>query len=195
SRISSQIISYDDFRNAYPKGEVLSRDTGYRRPYGHNPYQGYDRVGQAPFLYRDPLDPRLPAMERVVSVSHQQLQRIYPFSELEGSPILHDKLGDLSLVLFSEKSMLSALDQSVIQDSRMIPSVTVYDPTVANQVLEFQLQGDKIIDKQTRSEWNRLGYAVDGPLSGERLTPVDSGIHFAFAWLAFNPDTQIYRAN
>jgi hypothetical protein len=27
---------------AYPEGRVLSRETGYPRDYGHNPYVGYD---------------------------------------------------------------------------------------------------------------------------------------------------------
>ena len=29
-------------------------------------------------------------------------------------------------------------------------------------------------------------------LKGARLKPVDSGVHFAFAWLAFNPASEIY---
>lgn len=134
-------------------------------------------------------------MERVVSVSHEGQHKIYPFSELEGSAIVHDMLDDLPVVLFAEKKVLSALDQSSIRDSRMIPSVTVYDARVTDRALEFELIEGKIMDTQTGSQWNRLGHAIQGPLHGERLTPVDSGIHFAFAWLAFNPDTQIYRAN
>jgi len=35
--------------------------------------------------------------------------------------------------------------------------------------------------------------AVAGPLKGRRLAAVDSGVHFAFAWLAFNPDSEIVR--
>ena len=33
----------------------------------------------------------------------------------------------------------------------------------------------------------------EGPLAGERLRALPGGVHFAFAWLAFNPDSQIYR--
>ncbi|MBM3341655.1 MAG: DUF3179 domain-containing protein [Betaproteobacteria bacterium] len=33
---------------------------------------------------------------------------------------------------------------------------------------------------------------IDGPLKGTRLTPVDGGVHFAFAWLAFHPRSEMY---
>jgi hypothetical protein len=29
---------------------VLSRETGFQRQYGLNPYTGYDTIGQSPFL-------------------------------------------------------------------------------------------------------------------------------------------------
>ncbi|MEX1345788.1 MAG: DUF3179 domain-containing protein, partial [Candidatus Limnocylindrales bacterium] len=36
--VPSQIISLDQFAAAYPDGAVLSRDTGFSRDYGRNPY-------------------------------------------------------------------------------------------------------------------------------------------------------------
>lgn len=66
--IPAEVVAFDTFLAAYPLGEVLSRRAGYSRPYGRNPYRGYDRVGQNPFLFEDPVDKRLPAMERVLAV-------------------------------------------------------------------------------------------------------------------------------
>ena len=39
-----------------------------------------------------------------------------------------------------------------------------------------------------------LGRAVSGSLKGTQLEALESGVHFAFAWLAFNPDSEIYSA-
>lgn len=39
--LPATIISYQDFKRSYPHGGILPRDTGYRRPYGRNPYRGY----------------------------------------------------------------------------------------------------------------------------------------------------------
>ena len=61
------IVSWADFKAAFPDGQVLSRpDSG--RPYGSNPYAGYDRPGSSPFLFSGEEDPRLPAVERVVAI-------------------------------------------------------------------------------------------------------------------------------
>jgi len=68
-QLPSQIVSFAVFAEEYPEGEVLSKKTGSVRPYGNNPYRGYDDIDSTPFLFRDPLDPRLPPMERVLAVA------------------------------------------------------------------------------------------------------------------------------
>ena len=191
-RLPSHIVAYEEFRSAYPAGEVLSRRTGYSRSYGNNPYRGYDRVGDRPFLFNDPVDKRLPAMERVLSVTHAGRNRIYPFSELKQRGVINDEFSGLPLVVFYKRNTLSALDKRQIKDSRMIHAATVFNRQLGNRILRFKLIGDDIVDEQTGSRWNQLGQALSGPLAGKQLSPVDSGVHFAFAWLAFNPDTEIY---
>ncbi|MER3405410.1 MAG: hypothetical protein C4289_09865, partial [Chloroflexota bacterium] len=37
---------------AHPDGRVPSRDTSHVRDYGRNPYTGYDRIDQPPFLFK-----------------------------------------------------------------------------------------------------------------------------------------------
>ena len=49
--IPASIISWADFKEANPGSLVLSRSTGFDRPYGGNPYSGYDRVDRPPFLF------------------------------------------------------------------------------------------------------------------------------------------------
>ena len=46
--VPSQLISLDQFAAAYPDGQVLSRETGFSRDYGRNPYVGYDAIDQQP---------------------------------------------------------------------------------------------------------------------------------------------------
>ena len=59
-------------------------------------------------------------------------------------------------------------------------------------MLRFELRDGRLVDVETASQWNMFGTAVSGPLKGQQLSRVDSGVHFAFAWLAFNPDSKIY---
>jgi hypothetical protein len=51
--VSSQLISFDQFRETYPNAYVLSRETGHRRNYGENPYAGYDDINNTPFLLEE----------------------------------------------------------------------------------------------------------------------------------------------
>ena len=190
--MTAQIVSFQALREAHSDAEVLSRETGYRRSYGRNPYRGYDRIGDQPFLLKNPADPRLPAMERVVSVTVGQQHRIYPFSGLRESGVLNDRLAEVPVVIFHRRNLRSVLDRARIRDSRMIQAATAYERRLGDQLLDFDVVDGAIRDLQTGSEWDLLGRARSGPLRGRQLRPVDSGVHFAFAWLAFNPDTDIY---
>ncbi len=192
-QITASIISFDDFRTAYPDAKVLSRRTGYLRPYGKNPYRGYDNIGDLPFLFHDETDNRLPAMERVIFIRHNGKQRLYPFSVFKDKPVINDEIGGLSVVVISKQGTLSVLDESKIVDSRLIPSVTAWSRKLENSVLNFEFSENEIKDRETGSSWDILGRAVKGPLAGKSLNKIDSGIHFAFAWLAFNPDSEIYQ--
>ncbi len=191
---SSTIAAFQEFRRAYPMGRVLSRQTGFVRPYGKNPYRGYDRIGDIPFLFSDPLDPRLPAMERVLGVAVAGKTRIYPFAALAGMPVINDEVGGEPITVLSQEGLLSALDAEVIRDSRRVPAAAAYSRKLRERVLSFERRDGRILDRETGSEWNIFGRAVAGPLIGARLKPADSGVHFAFAWLAFHPASEIYSA-
>jgi hypothetical protein len=71
----------------------------------------------------------------------------------------------------------------------------VFDPRVDGRKLTFSLNGGRIVDDQTGSQWNVLGQAVNGELQGSRLREVLHGDHFWFAWAAFKPATVIYQGN
>jgi hypothetical protein len=192
-RIPASIVAFEDFHRAYPRAPVLSRRTGHVRAYGNNPYRGYDRIDDQPFLFFDPVDERLPPMERVLNVSVADTHRLYPFSLLKKRPVINDTVADVPVVVFSRMGTLSVLDASEIKNSRTVASATAYDRRLDGRVLQFELRGGKLVDLQTGSEWNLFGTAVAGPLADKQLAAPQTGVHFAFAWLAFNPTSQIYR--
>jgi hypothetical protein len=49
------------------------------------------------------------------------------------------------------------------------------------------------MDNETNSTWDITGRCIDGALADRQLLIEPHGIHFAFAWLAFHPDTKIYK--
>jgi hypothetical protein len=191
--LPSSIVSFADFREAYPEGRVLSRDTGYSRSYGRNPYAGYDTIGESPFLFDGDLDGRLPAMERVVSVELGEVDVAYPLSILSEAGVIHDSQAGRDLVVFHTPGTSSALGNSVIANGEDVGATGVFDPVLHGQKLTFETAGDAIVDQETGSTWNVLGQAINGPLAGDSLTPVVHGDHFWFAWAAFKPDTIVYQ--
>ena len=190
-RIPASIIAFEDFREAYPEGQVLSRDTGYPRDYGRNPYRGYDRVGDRPFLLRGTPDPRLPAMQRVLGISLESTSVAYPLPGLLERTPINEEIDETPVVVFAKAGALSALDTETIRSSRFVPTAAAYDRRVGAQELTFERRNDAVVDRETGSRWNVLGHALDGPLAGSRLTQVDDGVFFAFAWLAFQPASEI----
>ena len=189
--IPSPIISWSEFKAAHADGKVLSRDTGFRRPYGENPYTGYDS-GQ-PWLFSGPEDDRLQATERVATVSIGDVDLAFPFSILEQDPVVHYQAGKVEIVVFYRKGTVSALDSGLIAQGRDVGSTGVFIPKVNGQPLTFEMRDGQFQDRETGSRWNLLGEAVAGPLKGETLEPVVHGNHFWFSWAVFKPNTIVYR--
>ena len=192
-QIPSRLVAFRDFARAHPEGKVLSRDTGYRKPYGINPYRGYDRIGNNPFLLDEPADPRLPAMERVLAVETGTGAHVFPLTALAAHPLQNRTLDGRAVLILANRHLRSVLDRGEIRASRTVPAANAYDRRVADRELSFELRDGAVVDRETGSRWNVLGEAVAGPLAGRRLEPVPGGVHFAFAWLAFRPDTQVHR--
>lgn len=196
-RIPSSIISFESFAESAPDGRILNRDTGMSRPYGQNPYPGYDDINSSPFLFRGSTDSRLKPMERVLGVSIADQHKIYPFSSLENKPIVEDRVGDTEILIVNSGQLLSALDQREISESRIVGQINAWQRRVkdSDQSLSFNFDSGVLKDTETNSTWNALGISTAGPLEGQRLKSVDSGVHFAFAWMAFNPQTSIYQSD
>jgi len=82
-QLPARIVSFADFAHAHPNGLVLSRETGFHRPYGDNPYPGYDDISSPPyFATAHANDRRLPAKERVVLLERAGDSVAVPFSVL-----------------------------------------------------------------------------------------------------------------
>ena len=190
-RVPSQIISFAQFKMAYPQGSVLSQETGFKRPYGNNPYRGYDAIDNNPFLFRGDVDPRLPAMERVLSIRAGGKTQLLPLSGLAKNPVVNLSIDDNPSVVLAATTAASALDAGKISESRQVPAAAAYLATVDGQSLTFELRGEVVVDQQTSSEWNAFGFSTQGELAGTQLQQLDDGVHFAFAWLAFDPDATI----
>jgi hypothetical protein len=190
--IAAQIISFEQFRATYKDGLVLSRETGFGRDYGRNPYVGYDDISKKPFLFHGKTDGRLGPMEKVVAVTIDGQSRAYPYAVTGQRRVINDKIGGRRIVVLHAEGAASALEKPRIAGSREVGSTGVFDRKLDEQLLSFRYQEGKFHDEQTGSIWDITGRAIEGRLKGQRLSPVVHGDYFAFVWLVFKPETEIY---
>ena len=190
--VPANTLSFEEWRASHRDGKVLSRDTGYSRSYGTNPYESYDEPQLRPFLFRGKLDPRRPPKERVVGIKLGEAPRAYPWPVLAERRVVHDCLGDQELVILYQPGTLSALDAQEIQRSRAVGATGAFRRVLESRALTFEATGEGFRDRETGSSWTLLGHAVKGPLAGRRLAAVPHIDAFWFAWAAFNPTTSVY---
>jgi hypothetical protein len=195
--LPAQVVSLADFSEAHPAGDVLSRDTGIDRDYGRNPYPGYDRADERPFLFSGEIDGRLAPKERVVTVDLDGSPIAVPYAALERDGVIELAGAPEPVVVFWAPGTAAALDAGEIDAGRDAGATGVFVATAGGRTLTFSRQGGRdgtIVDAETESTWSVTGRATAGPLAGSQLRPVVHGDHFWFAWAAFEPDTTIWSA-
>ncbi len=185
-------VPWSEFLAAYPDSKVLSQETGFDRPYGKNPYVGYDEAaGDLIFEPTDELDARLLPKERVIGLSGGDTHIAVLRSALVGVDPLQIDVGGQGVVMWHELGQNSALDADSITDGKDVGTVGVFDSRVDGEQLTFERVGDAVVDTKTASTWNVLGIATSGAFAGKQLQTVTHLDTFWFSWVLFNPDTTL----
>jgi len=191
--LPSMILSFGDYRKCFPGGEVLTM-AGEKGgpPYGMNPYVKYDSIGRQPRLFFGKMDERLPALERVVHIEANDMDKIYPYPLLVQEKVVNDDPGGVQVVIFYRKGMQSVLDEKDIRKGRDIGNAVVFLPVVEGKTLTFVYDNGKFTDKETGSQWCISGKCISGKMKGKKLQVYPYAIDFAFAVFAFYPGVDIY---
>lgn len=186
------VVSWKQFRASNPDALVLTRETGFRRDYGRNPYTGYDDPDGD--LLVDPLggtDGRLPVKERVVGITVGSDSVAIRRALVAGAGVVPLMVGGRDVVVLHQPGQSSALDTGRIADGQEIGSIGVFRPTIRGRSLTFAIRCERVVDVQTGSTWSVLGEATSGQLAGSRLPAVVHLDTFWFAWVGFHPDTRL----
>jgi hypothetical protein len=114
--LPARVDAFGRVKKRHPEASVLVADSSFRRPYGNNPYVGYDSSAR-PFLYDGELPPGIDPMMRVVVVDN--MAWTLPLLRTKGR-IEHD---GVTLAWIAGQN--SALDTSRISKGRDVGNVTV----------------------------------------------------------------------
>lgn len=175
-RIPFDVIKWSDWKSLYPDSLVLTTDTGQLRPYGSDPYGDYYTDPRIIFPVENK-DDRMHPKEIILGFDDDGIYKAYRQQDVESNKVINDKINDKNVLLIS-----------------LYPGMSrAFDRTMDGQILDFEFLNNKIVDKQTNSEWNLEGLAVSGPLQGMQLSRVVFNPGFWFEWVAFHPETEIYQ--
>jgi hypothetical protein len=117
--LASEHLNWKAWKAKYPKGEVLSTDTGHRRNYGGKAYAAYFDSPETAFpvpRHRE----ELPDKEWVVGVVTDDQAIAFPLARLQKNPEI--KKDGVSLKFDPASGLASATDK----DGKELPTVTVF---------------------------------------------------------------------
>jgi hypothetical protein len=179
-RIPFDIAYWKDWKQLYPDSKVLSRDTGSSRPYGVDPYGDYYTNSEVLFPIAKH-DDRLGLKEIVIGFENNGQYKAYRLKDVEKMKIINDQVNAKPIALFSLSPFMTR----------------AYNPILEGQTtlqFEYNAKNNTFVDKQTSSQWNFDGKAIDGKMKGRQLirSPFDQG--FWFEWIAFHPTTELYNS-
>lgn len=166
----------------YPNAQVLCRSTGYKRDYGRDPYGSYFTAGT---YYDDGrilfpvsrVDNRLAPKEPILGLEIENLYGALVKKDVRKAMVLNFTLGTTPLVAMYDMDM---------------DRVTVFSRKLDDGMpLEFELFENRVVDTESRSEWNTDGKSTYGRMREKSLKPVLAIDCMWFAWYAFHQDTKI----
>ncbi len=119
TKLPSWMESWAEFKARNPDGIVMAEPTGFQRPYGQNPYEGYDSSDR-PFLFNGEMPPHgIEPLERVVRVG----DRAWPLTRLAET----EEITEAGVRITWRAGQASALDKRSIKVSRDVGTVRVFD--------------------------------------------------------------------
>ncbi len=178
--LPTRFMRWTEWRDAYPNSQVLSRDTGFNRPYDRDPFTGlpeYLNRGRFPFPVGEAArNPTLPAGERVISLVIDEVARAYPITALQGQ-VVNDELGKTPIAVVIDEA----------------GTALAFDRRIDNQRLTLKWIEGKLKDEETGSTWALVGTATEGPLTGTQLVELPARFSFWFAFVAAFPGGSAYQ--
>ena len=188
-RVPMQMVALEEVSTRWPDAKVLSRDTGHSRPYGDNPYVGYEEG--TPFLFDGETGGPLEQMARVVTTGGDADPVAYPWERLEAEGVVHDTVDGDDIVVLWKPGAASALDTRDISEGIDVGQTGVFVANVDGRSVTLARDGDTFVDEETASTWTVTGEAIDGPLEGARLERLPHDDTFWFVQYAFRPETRV----
>jgi hypothetical protein len=178
TRYPSEVMTWAEWKAAYPTGEALSTETGFVREYRRHPYGGYESSTTL-FFPVNATQNRVPSKTVVKDyvVNNQHVGLTLPLAAFLQS--LNVTVPGLLDVAPKETNFAIFTDGA---------HVHLFETNVDGRELTFKKEGNVITDEETKSTWSADGSAKDGELKGKKLTELSPDAqYFMFAYVSEYP--------
>ena len=176
---------WNEWNQLHPQGLVAYAEEKMRTGHGERFTPGGPPPAKFLQILLKPPDDRLRVNDPVLGVSVGAEARAYPLSVLDAAPG-DDKANVVITDTISKNDI-------VILHRRGSWLTTVFSPQLDGKTLRFTPGNDgRFIDATYHSHWSFEGEALDGPVAGQKLSPIHSRVEDWYIWAAYFPETSIY---
>lgn len=169
----SSITDWSSWKKGHPDTEVLSRDTGIypASRYDSRAYAGYN----SPRGFGvDDVDDRLDEMELVRGIKLNGTAKAYTEADIKSADLIQDDVGDKPVAVLHRPD-----DGTIIALEREI----------GGRELNLTIT-EKGLEDDSGNIWSFNGNEVNGD---RELRVIDPQGFYWFAWVKFNPKTDVYQ--
>lgn len=175
SEIKSEQVSLSVWLRQHPASTILQPDEKFKESF--EKMDVYDKgKSKSGLTKRDSLSWKEKSW--VLGVQNNMDAKTYDWNLLAKERIIQDSLPNLSILILLENDTASfhAFNRSLNKVS-----------------LQFEKNGDSIIDVNTKSLWNYDGQCLEGKLKGAKLERIDCYQEFLHSWEFFHPKSVRYQ--
>jgi Protein of unknown function (DUF3179) len=167
------------WKSEEPHGSVMKDVAAFVPEYA--PENWDVRMKRAPTVISH-AQPGLAARDLMVGVHAGGAARAFPYEAVKREKLILDRVGNEPVLLVTGPD-----NESVRAFSRALPD--------HKGAADFYRTGDGanlMMDSTSGSRWNFQGCAIEGPLRGACLTPIEAIKDYWFDWREYNPNTTVY---
>jgi hypothetical protein len=196
--VLSDELSFSEWRNEFPGGEVLAPIAKYTKEYDPN---WEPDIAKLPVVISFP-GTELKSRDVVIGLTVGSAPRAYPWEIFaKQSPVL-DRVNGTPLLLVlgpdgkSFRVFVSRIDgkdaEFFLQGEEPVEA-QAGETSDAKPETKSETKNWILLDTLTASQWNFQGCAVSGPAQGKCLDRVPALKDYWFDWRNYHPDTTIYK--
>jgi len=166
----SEQVRLDTWLNEYPASMILQPDEQFKQQFDQ--MQSYDKgVSKGRLTKRDSASWKFKSW--VVGVVYKNKARTYDWNMLAYERMITDSIDDIPLFLVLEKDSAS---------------FHAFSRKYMDEILNFNLDVDTLIDMNSSSKWNMKGECFDGKYKGAKLLKLSAYQEFLHSWEYFHPN-------